>query len=110
MTRSQTVLKAGTRPSSLALTQTRGALDRIEGMLEGISFDMIPITSVGDTDRTTDLRDSPADFFTRELDEALLKGEVDIAVHSAKDLPVPMPGKIDWFCSGKRCPVFLCLF
>ncbi|MDF7798481.1 uroporphyrinogen-III C-methyltransferase [Pontiellaceae bacterium B1224] len=93
----QTVFKAGTRPSSLALTQTRDALDRMEGMLEGIAFEMLPITSVGDTDRTTDLRESPADFFTRELDEALLNGEVDMAVHSAKDLPVPMPGKIDWF-------------
>ena len=97
MTRSQTVLKAGTRPSSLALTQCRGALDRIETMLEGIAFEMVPITSVGDTDRTTDLRQSPADFFTRELDTALLNGEVDLAVHSAKDLPFPMPGNIDWF-------------
>ncbi|VGO16739.1 Siroheme synthase [Pontiella desulfatans] len=97
MKKSPIVLKAGTRPSSLALTQTRGALDRIEGMLEEIAFDMVPITSVGDTDRTTDLRESPADFFTRELDEALLRGEVDLAVHSAKDLPEPMPGGIDWF-------------
>jgi uroporphyrinogen III methyltransferase / synthase len=87
----------GTRPSSLALTQCRGALDRIEGMLDGISFEMVPITSVGDIDRTTDLRESPADFFTRELDAALLRGEIDLAVHSAKDLPVPMPGTIDWF-------------
>jgi uroporphyrinogen III methyltransferase/synthase len=66
-------------------------------MLEGLAFEMLPITSAGDTDRTTDLRESPADFFTRELDEALLNGEIDLAVHSAKDLPVPMPGKIDWF-------------
>ncbi|MEA2069547.1 MAG: uroporphyrinogen-III C-methyltransferase, partial [Verrucomicrobiota bacterium] len=97
MKRSPTVLRAGTRPSSLALTQTRGALDRIEGMLGGISFEMAPITSVGDTDRTTDLRESPADFFTRELDGSLLRGDIDLAVHSAKDLPVPMPGNIDWF-------------
>jgi len=91
------ILKAGTRPSSLALTQTRAALDRIEGMLEGIAFEMVPITSVGDTDRTTDLRESPADFFTRELDAALLRGDIDLAVHSAKDLPDPLPPSIDWF-------------
>jgi hydroxymethylbilane synthase len=89
MKRSPTVFKAGTRPSSLALTQTRNALDRIEGMLDGVTFDMVKITSVGDTDRTTDLRESPADFFTRELDEALLRGDIDLAVHSAKDLPAP---------------------
>jgi uroporphyrinogen III methyltransferase/synthase len=97
MKKSPVVLRTGTRPSSLALTQCRAALDRIESMLEGIVFEMVPITSVGDTDRTTDLRESPADFFTRELDEALLRGDVDLAVHSAKDLPDPMPGAIDWF-------------
>jgi uroporphyrinogen III methyltransferase/synthase len=66
-------------------------------MLDGVSFEMVPITSVGDTDRTTDLRESPADFFTRELDEAMLRGDIDLAVHSAKDLPEPMPEGIDWF-------------
>ncbi len=66
-------------------------------MLECISFEMVPIASVGDTDRTTDLRESPADFFTRELDEALLHGDIDLAVHSAKDLPEPMPSGIAWF-------------
>ena len=91
MKRLPVVFKAGTRPSSLALTQTRAALDRIESLLEGIAFEMVQITSVGDTDRTTDLRESPADFFTRELDSTLLCGEVDLAVHSAKDLPDPMP-------------------
>ena len=97
MQKSQTVLKAGTRPSRLALVQSRGALDRIEAMLDGIRFEQVKISSVGDTDRTTDLRESPPDFFTKELDDALLGGEVDFAVHSAKDLPSPMPEGIDWF-------------
>jgi uroporphyrinogen III methyltransferase/synthase len=97
MKKSPTVFKAGTRPSSLALTQSRNALDRIEGMLDGIVFESVQITSVGDTDRTTDLRESPADFFTRELDSALLRGDIDLAVHSAKDLPEPLPEGIDWF-------------
>ncbi len=91
------ILKAGTRPSSLALTQTRNALDRIEGLLEGVTFEVVPIASVGDTDRTTDLRESPADFFTRELDAALLRGDIDLAVHSAKDLPDPLPSGLDHF-------------
>ncbi len=91
------MLRAGTRPSQLALTQSRDALDRIESMLVGIAFEMVPIASVGDADRTTDLRDSPADFFTRELDDALRGGAIDLAVHSAKDLPAPMPEGIDWF-------------
>ncbi|MCF7816787.1 MAG: uroporphyrinogen-III C-methyltransferase [Kiritimatiellales bacterium] len=97
MKRSPTVFRAGTRPSSLALTQSRAALDRIESLLDGVAFEQVKITSVGDTDRTTDLRESPADFFTRELDAALLRGDIDLAVHSAKDLPEPMPAGIDWY-------------
>ncbi len=97
MIKPRITLKAGTRPSSLALTQTRAALDRIENKLDGIAFEMVPITSIGDTDRTIDLRESPADFFTRELDETLMRGEVDLAVHSAKDLPDPLLEGIDWF-------------
>lgn len=58
---------------------------------------MVPISSVGDSDRTTDLRESPPDFFTKELDDALLGGQVDFAVHSAKDLPYPLAEGIDWF-------------
>ncbi|QBG49202.1 uroporphyrinogen-III C-methyltransferase [Verrucomicrobia bacterium S94] len=97
MTKSQTVLKAGTRPSNLALTQTRGALNRIEAMLESVAFEMVPITSAGDADRTTDLRKAADDFFTRELDDALRSGKIDMAVHSAKDLPAPLPADLDWF-------------
>lgn len=97
MKRSQTVLKAGTRPSRLAVTQNGGALRRIESMLEGVSFELVEIASTGDADRTTDLRNSPADFFTRELDNALRTGEVDLAIHSAKDLPYPQPDDLDWF-------------
>jgi uroporphyrinogen III methyltransferase/synthase len=43
-----------------------------------------------------DLRESPGDFFTRDLDEALLRGEIDLAVHSAKDMPDPMPVGLEW--------------
>jgi len=97
MKKSPTVLKAGTRPSRLALTQNGGALEHIAGLLDGITFELIHIRSVGDADRTTDLRESPPDFFTRELDDALRRGDIDLAVHSAKDLPHPSPDGIDWF-------------
>lgn len=49
-------------------------------------------TTVGDRDRTTSLRSlGKCDFFTRELDAALIRGEIDAAIHSAKDLPDPLP-------------------
>ena len=97
MTTLSRAFKAGTRPSQLALTQTRSTLDRLKNTLHGCSFEMVPITSVGDRDRSTDLRESPVDFFTRELDQSVLEGDVDCAVHSAKDLPYPMSLGIDWF-------------
>jgi uroporphyrinogen III methyltransferase / synthase len=87
----------GSRPSKLALTQAQSALRRIETMLPGVTFELKQIASIGDGDRTTDLRESPANFFTRELDRALLNRGIDCAIHSAKDLPTPMPKGIDWF-------------
>ena len=97
MKKPPTVFKAGSRPSNLALRQSREALDRIEGLLPGVRFETVAVATDGDADRTIDLRESPADFFTQALDDALLRGEVDLAVHSAKDLPDPVPEGVDWF-------------
>ncbi len=44
-----------------------------------------------------DLRGSPADFFTRDLDDAVLLGDLDFAIHSAKDMPDPCRAGLDWF-------------
>jgi uroporphyrinogen III methyltransferase/synthase len=89
-------LRAGTRGSRLALVQTRDTLRRLEERLPGCRFEEVVVSSPGDRDRTTDLRESPADFFTRDLDEKVLSGELDIAIHSAKDVPDPAPEGLDW--------------
>ena len=91
------VFKVGTRGSRLALVQTRDALDKLSALFPCLSFEMVPVTTPGDRDLTTDLRVSPGDFFTRDLDDALREGRVDLAVHSAKDLPSPVPDDLDWF-------------
>lgn len=58
-------------------------------------WDMVPILleTPGDRDQNTSLLhgDPPADFFTRDLDEAVRNGRADAALHSAKDLPWPLP-------------------
>ncbi|NQT91890.1 MAG: hydroxymethylbilane synthase, partial [Lentisphaerae bacterium] len=89
--------KVGTRSSKLARVQTRAALDRLEAQFPGCVFDDLPLSSPGDRDLATDLRETPADFFTRDLDERLLNGELDCAVHSAKDMPDPVCEGLDWF-------------
>lgn len=57
---------------------------------------MITMSSPGDRDRQTDLRESAGDFFTQDLDRAVLCEDVDCAVHSAKDVPTPLPEGLDW--------------
>ncbi len=88
--------KAGTRSSPLARIQTRMALDRIEACFPSCVFTDVPVSSPSDRDQVTDLRQSPADFFTRDLDRLVLGGELDCAVHSAKDLPDAVAEGLDW--------------
>ncbi len=96
MTNSPAVFRAGTRASTLAQTQTTKALQRLESLLPDITFEMVASSSPGDRDQQTDLRVSPGDFFTQDLDNAVLSGEFDCAVHSAKDLPDPVTPGLGW--------------
>lgn len=91
------LLKAGTRGSRLARIQTRDVLDRLQACFPACAFEEAPVSSPGDRDLATDLRQSPPDFFTRDLDRQVLDGELDCAVHSAKDLPDPVAAGLDWF-------------
>lgn len=57
-----------------------------------LEFRMHWVETTGDKDKTSSLRSlERSDFFTRELDEMVLEGKVRVAIHSAKDLPDPMP-------------------
>ena len=80
--------------------QSRLALLQVEELVKeaGITdYELIKTTSYGDRHKEMSLMDEglAQDFFTRELDEALLEGRADIAVHSAKDLPNPLPDGIE---------------
>ena len=66
MTTKKTQFKAGTRGSNLARVQTRDALNKLEALFPTCAFEDVPISSPGDRDLKTDLRQTPADFFTRE--------------------------------------------
>lgn len=97
MTTTTTHFKAGTRSSRLARVQTRDALDRLQACFPGCVFEDLAFSSPGDRDRSTDLRETPPDFFTRDLDDKVRSGELDCAVHSAKDVPDPIAEGLDWF-------------
>ncbi len=77
----------GARSSPLS----RAQVDEIRREFN-LDFRVIWVETTGDRDKTTSLRGlEKTDFFTRELDEMVLSGQIDAAVHSAKDLPDPLP-------------------
>lgn len=96
MNSSSGVFRVGTRSSNLALLQTRSVVAQLAGLLPECRWEIVPVSSPGDRDQMMDLRQSPPDFFTRDLDERVRKGEIDFAVHSAKDVPDPVPEGLDW--------------
>jgi hydroxymethylbilane synthase len=80
-----TVLRVGSRGSRLALTQSTYAAEKLRR--EGVEVALIPITTSGDRDRKSPFGEIGArGVFVKELEEALLEGRIDVAVHSAKDM------------------------
>ena len=81
------MILCGARDSPLSKAQ----FDEVQKQLS-VSLSPLFFKTIGDRDRKTSLRTlGKTDFFTRELDEALLKKVIRVAVHSAKDLPEPLP-------------------
>jgi hydroxymethylbilane synthase len=79
------LLRIGSRGSRLALTQAELAADQLRQ--PGIEIALIPITTAGDRDRTKPFGEiGERGVFVKELEEALLDGRIDVAVHSAKDM------------------------
>ncbi len=80
-------LRLGTRPSALALWQANWTRDALEA--NGVPVEIVKIHTKGDVDRNSAIVNLGAQgVFTKEIQRALLLGEIDLAVHSLKDLPV----------------------
>lgn len=80
------MLRLGTRRSLLATTQSTWVADRLREL--GHEVTLVEVTTEGDTDRVTPLRDlGGTGVFVSALRSALRDGEIDLAVHSLKDLP-----------------------
>jgi hydroxymethylbilane synthase len=79
------LIRVGSRGSRLALTQAELAASRLRG--PGLELALVPITTTGDRDRSKPFGEIGArGVFVKELEEALLDGRIDVAVHSAKDM------------------------
>ena len=94
--------KIGTRGSLLALTQCGQVKDQLE-KITGDTFELVVIKTQGDIIQNAPLWQLDGkDFFTKELDEALISGAVDLVVHSYKDLGSVRPEEITLAAVTKR--------
>lgn len=85
-------MKVISRNSKLALIQ----VEECFALYPGIKYELVSVASFGDKRKDISLLGNPpADIFTRELDQAILDGTADVAVHSAKDLPYPLPAGLE---------------
>ncbi len=86
------LIRIATRESPLALWQAYHVRDRLLALGEGLSVELVPMTTQGDQ-----LLGSPLSaiggkgLFVKELEQAMLEGRADIAVHSMKDVPAQQP-------------------
>ena len=84
--------RLGTRKSALATTQSRSVLADLKKA--GVECELVFIESEGDVDRKRalyEIESSGPGLFTKQLETALLQGQIDLAVHSLKDLPTDQP-------------------
>jgi hydroxymethylbilane synthase len=84
-------LRLGTRASLLALCQANWIKERLE-VNPAVQVHLVHIKTAGDKTDTPLFEVGGKGLFVKEIEEALLRGEVDLAVHSAKDLPSVLPG------------------
>lgn len=86
-------LRLGTRRSKLAMAQSGQVADAVH-QLTGRPVELVEITTYGDTSREHLAQIGGTGVFVAALREALVRGEVDFAVHSLKDLPTAQPDEL----------------
>jgi hydroxymethylbilane synthase len=90
------ILRIGTRGSKLALTQSQWVKGRIESVHPGVVVELVRITTTGDRIQRPPLSEvGGKGLFIKEIEEALLRKEVDLGVHSMKDVPAGLPEDLE---------------
>ncbi|KAG9482587.1 hypothetical protein GDO78_011328 [Eleutherodactylus coqui] len=86
------VIRVGTRKSQLALIQTNSVVKMLTNKFPDVHFEIVAMSTTGDKILDTALsKIGEKSLFTKELENALEKNEVDLVVHSLKDLPTTLP-------------------
>ncbi len=85
-------IKVGTRKSKLALVQTNFIIEELKKIDSSLEFEIIGISTKGDEILDTPLaKFGGKGVFVDAFEDALLRGDIDLAVHSAKDMPMDIP-------------------
>lgn len=92
----------GTRGSQLSLAQTNWVVSEIKKNSHGAHFDIVTIKTKGDTDARPLFTINQKGIFEKEIDKAVAQKEVDLAVHSLKDVPAELPDDLILACVPKR--------
>lgn len=99
-------IRIGTRKSALALAQSKLVGDAIINSFPHIKIEYVPMNTVGDKRLDISLQEiGGKGLFTKELEEALINGDIDLAVHSAKDLPLEFDNRLKIMPVLKRAAV-----
>jgi hydroxymethylbilane synthase len=86
------MIRVASRASLLAQAQVREVQLALRGIFPDAAFDTLLVETAGDKDQKSSLKNlERSDFFTKEIDQLLLQGACELAIHSAKDLPDPLP-------------------
>ncbi|KAK4137707.1 porphobilinogen deaminase [Trichocladium antarcticum] len=95
-------VKIGTRRSALALRQTELVIEALQAAHPHVKFEVHAMATMGDRDQTTPLPALGKGLWTTELEARLLSREVDIIVHSLKDMPTTLPAGCVLGCVTRR--------
>ena len=97
------IIKIGTRKSQLAMAQTEMVANAIKQVHKELEIQLVPMTTVGDRilDRPLDSFGGKGAFIS-EFEDAMLTGRIDLAVHSAKDMPISLPAGLGILAVSER--------
>ena len=87
----RTTVRVGTRGSRLALIQTELTLEKLRPAHPDVDFEVVTVTTQGDANQTAPLAGMGLGVFVKEIERRLETGEIDMAVHSLKDMPTVLP-------------------
>ncbi len=85
------IVRVGTRSSALARQQTDLVLDRLVPLYPDLKFQVVTVTTHGDANQASPLAGMGLGVFVKEIEQQLLDGRLDMAVHSLKDMPTILP-------------------